>query len=300
MPYTLPGQEEASPTLRLLSLEGWIGWGNEAEYAAKLPIPSQIIWPSGQSRLQVPITDTQIEAIEQVRNGGPVVLKVSLGGLAAMPLRLIPSETGGAAASTARLPSVEARPAPGDWLWISEMPVQNSYPVSFNIERERWLTVLQQFGAGTRRLVELPEPRLPRDEQHWAECVRLLDGATQFYRGGEYEQALVNCRQIVEGIPQVLCAVWGLPQKRNNQAFEGWMQELENRLSAAWQNDHLTPGMLRTMIAGAWHWLAPTPHYGTGIPLREDVAFALGLCTDLLLFAGQVLQAHPDPIAAGP
>jgi hypothetical protein len=74
------------------------------------------------------------------------------------------------------------------------------------------------------------------------------------------------------------------------------MQELENRLSAAWQNDHLTPRMLRTMLTGAWHWSAPAPHYGTGIPLREDVAFALGLCTDLLQFVGQVLRAHPDSI----
>ncbi len=300
LPYTLSGQEEASATLLLLSLEGWMGWGNEAEYVAKLPIPSQIIWPGGQSRLQVPITDVQIEAIEQARNGGPVTLTVSLGGLAAAPLRLVSSETGGSAASTARLPSVEARPAPGDWLWISVMPVQNSYSVSFNIERERWLTVLQQLGAGTRRLMELPEPRLPRGALPWAECVRLLDGATQFYRSGEYEHALTNCRQIVEGIPQVLCAVWGLPQQREGQAFEGWTRELENRLSAAWPEDRLTPGMLRTMLAGAWHWLAPTPHYGTGIPLREDVAFALGLCTDLLLFAGQVLQTHSDPIAAVP
>ncbi len=50
------------------------------------------------------------------------------------------------------------------------------------------------------------------------------------------------------------------------------------------------------MITGAWRWSAPAPHYGTDIPLREKVAFALSLCTDLLQFAGQVLQAHPDPI----
>ena len=56
--------------------------------------------------------------------------------------------------------------------------------------------------------------------------------------------------------------------------------------------------MLRTLLTGAWRWSAPAPHYGTGIPLRETVTFALGLCADLLHFAGQVLQAHPHPFLA--
>ena len=264
LPYTLPKPEDAATALQLLSLEGWIGCGNETDSHARLLIPSQVIWPSPQYRLQVPITDRQIEAIEEVRKGGQVNLTVWLGGLAF-----------------------------GNQLLV---PVQSSSSGYLGIKREDWLTILQQLGAGARRLVELPEPHLPRDDQRWAECLRLLDGATQFYRGGECEQALKNCRAIVEGIPQVLCAAWDLPPQRAGQAFEGWTKEVENRLSAAWREDPLTPGMLQTMLAGAWRWSAPAPHYGTGIPLREVVAFALGLCTDLLQFAGQVLQAHPDPI----
>lgn len=262
LPYRFPRQEESSASLNLLSLEGWIGLGSSvAEPVARLRIPSQIVWPAPQYRLQVPITDAQIEAIEQVRNGGLVNLSVWLGGMASGSQALL--------------------------------PVQSTNSSYLTIERERWLAVLQQLGAGTRRLVELPEPRLPRGEQDWAECVRLLDGATQLYRSGDYEHALVNCRQIVEGIPRVLCAVWGLPQQQR-QTFAGWIQELEARLRNAWPEDRLTPGMLQTMLTGAWRWSAPAPHYGTGIPLREEVAFALGLCTDLLLFASQVLRAHPD------
>jgi len=127
--------------------------------------------------------------------------------------------------------------------------------------------------------------------------VHLLDGATQLHRSGEYEHALANCRRVVEGIPHVLGTVWGLQLPRNGQPpFAVWIQGLETQLRDAWPEDRLTPEMLQTMIAGAWRWLAPTPHYGTGIPQREDTAFALSLCTDLLQFAGQVLQAHPDPI----
>ena len=265
LPYKFPQGEGSSVLRELLSLEGWIGLGNVTESDARLPIPSQIVWPAPhQYRLQVPITDAHIEAIEEARKGGQVHLVVWLGGVASgdQGLQVVQSTNSS---------------------WIS-------------IERERWLTILQRLGAGARRLVELPDPRLPREDQRWAECMRLLDGATQLHRSGDYEQALVKCRAIVEGIPHVLCAAWGLLSQRDDQSFEGWTREMENRLSAAWRDDDLTPGMLRTMLVGAWSWLAPAPHYGTGIPLREDVAFALGLCTDLLQFAGQVLQAHPDPI----
>lgn len=265
LPYKLPKREGSSASLELLSLEGWIGLGNVTESDARLPIPSQIVWPAPQYRLQVPITNAQIEAIEQIRNGGQVNLTVWLGGVAS-----------------------------GDQ---GVLAVQSTNSSWLTIERERWLAVLHQLGAGTRRLVELPEPHLPREAQQWAECMRLLDGATQLHRSGEYEHALVNCRAIVEGIPRVLCAVWGLPQQQNGQPpFAAWIQGLEARLRDAWREDRLTPGMLQAMLTGAWRWLAPAPHYDTGIPQREDVAFALGLCTDLLLFASQVLQAQPDAI----
>jgi hypothetical protein len=264
LPYTLPKPEEASAAVRLLWLGGWLGYGNVSDTDVRLVIPSQIIWPDNRSRLEVPLTYAQIEAIEEERRGNQVSLTVWLSGLADMGQAVV--------------------------------PVRSTNSGYLGIKREDWLSILRDLGAGARRLVELPDPRLRREDQRWAECLRLLDGATQFYRSGEYEPALKNCRAIVEGIPQVLCAAWDLPPQRDGQAFEGWTKEVENRLSAAWRKDPLTPVMLQTMLTGAWRWSAPAPHYGTGIPLREVITFALGLCTDLLQFAGQVLLAHPDPI----
>src|SRR2546428_6892013 len=82
LPYQLPKQEGSSALLWLLSLEGWIGLGNVTESDARLPIPSQIVWPAPQYRLQVPITGAQIEAIEEARKGGQVNLTAWLGGVA--------------------------------------------------------------------------------------------------------------------------------------------------------------------------------------------------------------------------
>ncbi len=82
--YTLPKLEAASTPLRLLSLGGWIGWSSEDDYTAKLHIPLQAIWPAPQYRLQVPITDVQIEAIEETRKGSHVNLVVCLEGLASI------------------------------------------------------------------------------------------------------------------------------------------------------------------------------------------------------------------------
>src|SRR5260370_40404922 len=105
--------------------------------------------------------------------------------------------------------------------------------------------------------------------------MRLLDGAPQLLRNGEYEHALANCRQIVEGIPQVLGTVWGLQLRRNGHPpFTVWIQGLETQLRDAWPENRLTSRILQTMIPATWRWLAPTPHCGKGLPMPDAVAFA--------------------------
>lgn len=119
--FVIPGQ---SRLISLLSLEGGISWGSgsNANNDAQLPIPSQIVWPLPQYRLQVPINDAQIEAIEHERNGSVVNLRIQLRGLAC---------------GSAPLGSV--------------VPIQNALVQSFSIERERWLTILQRLKDGVQR-----------------------------------------------------------------------------------------------------------------------------------------------------
>jgi hypothetical protein len=261
-PYDISEPGYQTHFLKPVSLEGEIYWiGENDQSAAALPIPSQIVWP--HRNIIVPVTLTHIEAIENARSGEAVNINITLRAMTAEP----------------------------------GVVLQSSSPGPVRIERERWLLILEWLGKGTRRLVELPEPQLRRDVLEWHECHRLLDRATRAYRLGDYEITMDACREIVEGIPKVLVTVWGIPEKPGDKGYEKWIMALEGRLGKAWPNDPLTPGMLTTLLNGAWKWLAPGPHYGTGIPQREEAVFALGLCTDLLHFAAQALQAHPDAIA---
>lgn len=282
-PYKLSGPSRSTRViLRLISIEGWIGASGESEFVGRIRIPSQIISRNpNKPWLLVPLTDAQIEAIEEARKGNAISLTFWLAGLATVT----PSSS-----DPKILVELQAEGVG------SLMPVESSYSSVLTIGREHWLTVLQGLGAGTRRLVELPEARLPRGMDVWDECLRLLDEGTRFYQTGDYEHLLVNCRKIAEGIPQILCDVWGLPQKTRHQSVAQWLQTVESRLINAWPEDSKSPVMLRTLLTGAWEWAAPAPHYGTDIPLREKGAFALEFCTSLLHFAGQVLQAHPNPI----
>jgi len=107
----------------------------------------------------------------------------------------------------------------------------------------------------------------------------------------------MNRRKNDEGVPNDIRHVWGVPQKTDHQSVGQWLRSVvEPQLTAAWPEDSKSPVMIRTLLAGVWEWAAPAPHYGTGIPLREKATFALELCTSLLHFAGQVLQAHPNPV----
>lgn len=240
-------------------------------------------------RLQVPISDTQIEAIEDYRAGGPVLLSVSLSGLAAIPNDRIEvmcrMQNGDGTVSEEYRPRLEIR----------EVRTMSSDYV--RIEREHWLNILKELGAGQRRLVELPIPPLPEDDRHWDACLQQLTSATQRFRSGEYEQVLADCRKVVEGIAYVLADVWQLCHPQQATSFAAWTKELSNRLAKAWDSPKDGPEMLANLLSTAWSWTSPSAHYGSVIPTREEASFALSLCTDLTMFAGQLVKAHP-PIRA--
>lgn len=266
----------------LLSLEGWLSAANDPANSRGIRVPAQVATP--YNGVAVPLTPQHIEAIEEQRRGDVVVLKLQLAGLAVLPNPRV----------QARYTSLALSGEPsGDFVEkrsdVYRVSMQGDMPL--RIERERWLFVLEQLGAGKRRLVELPQPGLLATTTEWATCLRYLEQATSHHRQGQYEQAIRDCRNVVQGIATVVGDVWQMPQKPG-QSFEGWTKEIENRLKLEWSDEKEAPTMLSSLLFAAWNWTSPEAHYHTDIPKREESAFALSLATDLLMFAGQLLEAH--------
>lgn len=272
------------PEIRFHAIEGWITWGAESEFLPGIRIPSQVI-DLNTKYLQAPITDEQIEAIEERRNGDALLFKVTLRGMATIPnLReTIPRIVQQSGAS----PEVQSVP-------LSE--VQAVWEVSntgqpVRIEREQWLKILEGLGKGKRRLIELPQPHLPTEnEQAWTEYLRLLTEATVSYRTGQFEQVLNNCRKVVEGVTEVLCNHWGI-KRDPKKPITKWAREVLTHLSTVWTNDPEDAKLFYALLPAAFSWTSGTHHYGSGIPLRDEVSFALSLTTDLLAFGAQILTA---------
>jgi len=63
------------------------------------------------------------------------------------------------------------------------VPVHSASSGSLGIKREDWLTIFQQLGAGARRLVELSDPRLPREVLE--RCTQVLSFVTELTQDTE-------------------------------------------------------------------------------------------------------------------
>ncbi len=283
MNFKYSTHSNVSINMALHSLEGWITWPGESNFLPGIAIPSQTIDPNTHM-LYAPLTDEQIEAIEEKRAAGAVMLHITLRGLATIPnVRHLVDEYDEAAL---RKKPLESKPGP-----LPEVRVVYDQGQTVVIEREKWLAILDGLGAGKRRLIELPQPTLPsEDNARWSECLRLLTEATRFYRAGQLEQVLGNCRRVIEGVTEVLCNRFGIIRDRR-RGIRTWSQDLHMHLQSIWPNDTEAANMFHALLTTSFTWTSSSHHYGSGIPAREEVSFALSLTTNLLVFGAQVLDA---------
>lgn len=279
----------------LVSLSGWIALASEAQGAMGIPIPAQVV-AANHTFLHVPVTDVHLLAIEEARNGGAVNLLVRLSGLASVPDPNFGAAGGlpGAVAQTDHRPVCEVRE-------VYQYTGMDGTRVE--IPREQWLTVLEQTGFGKRRLVELPEPRLPRGDPHWVEALRHLDQGTHQFRMGQYELGAAECRVAVEACLHALADHFQVPRTRQTREgkmvslkVEEYARVLGERLDAAWGSGDNAGGTLAALLSAAWTWASPQHHAGTGIAQRDEAAFALGLTADLLFYAALVIKGHQTPV----
>ncbi|HLZ23311.1 MAG TPA: hypothetical protein VKQ30_14425 [Ktedonobacterales bacterium] len=272
------------PKITLHSLEGVNVWNTERGMMLGLRIPSQVVGVNTRY-LPVPVTDEQIEEIEKRRNGEAVMLRIALTGLATVPNQ--EHQIGYVIQRQDGSPTTEPPPR----LELRDLHAMSDDGEQLRIEREQWLKILEGVGFGMRRLVELPQPTLPAgDDTRWAECMRLLNSATQAFRSNHYEDVLSTCRKIIEGVTEVLCNRWGIVRDHKKPITQ-WAKDLPAQLATIWPHDPEDGQLFAALLTTSFKWTNGAHHYGSGIPLREEVSFALSLTTDLLVFGAQVLSA---------
>lgn len=264
---------EADPFGLLVSLEGWIRTPASWQSGGGLLIPSQLLGFNRQY-VDVPLNAAQLQALEAVRNGGPLNFTIEFAGLA-------------------RLPASDGSNSTG----LETIRNMGGAPDGLTISREHWLSLLKQMGWDRLRLVELPRPVLPYAQQRWTECLRLLEEAMAQHQSQQPEAAMATCRRVVEGVVSVLAEHWGIGRERGKPIGD-YVKELGRRLQGAWPQDKEAGPLLASLYAASLSWTSPSHHYGSGIPVAQEASFALGLCADLVCLGGYLVEAHPDPVAA--
>lgn len=276
--------------VRLLSLHGALGAENSTWNAI---LPQHTVTenqPQGSITFTVPCSDADIEAIETARAGGDVMFHLFVAGMAQVSAKQQPTIN----IHNTQEPVMLARqsdlvPISGD-----NQRGMGGSGWSFRIAREHWLKILHSAGR-PRYLVELPVPDLPEPQKAWGTTIQYLQAAVDAHRQGHYEEALKRCRQVVEGVATILGQQWNVPQ--GSKKYSAWVNEISERLVNTWpKEDKGQAKMIGGLLDGAWAWTSPSHHYGSGVPAREEAAFAVHLATALLSFAAQVLQAHPEPV----
>jgi hypothetical protein len=264
----------------IVALEGWLRTSNDPASVLGIHAPLQTI-PPNYRFIRFLVTHSQLAHIETQRAGGDALFALTLGGLANVPHGPIPD-------GQAHSPAAFTRPVR-----------DNGNAAMLTIPQQQWLKVLREMGYGEVRTIELPMLSLKGIGGHWDECVRLLTKASDEHRTARSESAMASVRLIVEGLATVIAEAWGVPRKPS-KSFEEWLKELQGRMAGVWPEDAEAAKVLTTLYLTVWQWTSEAHHYRSRIPLYKEAGFAVGLAGELLAFAVQLLQAHPEPIKISP
>jgi len=263
----------------LISLEGWLGYGSDGN-SLPIRLPSQIVFPNNYG-LSVPITSEQLADLDAVRGTDPLYLSILLAGTARVPVSRAREE-----AATNEYGVLTSAEFPGE---VQSVRMQGGTPVTLTISRERWLTILNNSGPRRYRLIELPLPV----GNAIVGLLPILEQAIVLLRRGEWRDAIAKARQVVEGVLVETADRWNVP--RPTDGHVKWCEGLGRRLENAWPDDSTSGLLFGRLLASAWSWTSVEHHYSPSIvSKRSEAEFAIGLASDLLLLAGELLDAHPQ------
>jgi hypothetical protein len=238
-------------------------------------------WYPNYPNLEVPLTFADMAHAEIARNSGDVTCLLELAAIATVSHRPFPQPQ-----------QQEAAPTQA---WITTVVRDNGVGLTFTLLRQHWLALLKSAGFERVRLIELPVASGAVGPR-WAECTRLLQRATGELRSSQSETAVGTCREVVEGVANVLEQQWGVKVPAG-RSMPDRLKELSGRMGAAWPEDKSAGEVLAALYSAVWSWTSAEHHYGSRISRQDEAEFAVGLTASLLAHGGHLLQAHPERLA---
>ncbi|HWT06287.1 MAG TPA: hypothetical protein VN224_11065, partial [Xanthomonadales bacterium] len=231
---------------------GSLAWASETD---GLTIPPQPI-RGGHSGLAVPITDAQMAAIENARNGGDPWFSLRL--------RVVAQNGKGEVRQYGGLGGAESHP--------------------YSVPVEVWHKALDACGFGRVRIIELPPPPEANNDE-WRAAADALVDASDRLRRGDYPGSATSSRGALERIVSAIEKPLGIAKPKSR-----WGDRVEE-VSAALKTRHQSRGVdaynlnadvVKTLFgfqSGATHRLFAT---------RENAEYALTLTTALYSYVARV------------
>ena len=267
----------------IIALEGWIGHEKDSN-CLTLRIPSQALMPDGRG-IAVPVTREQLAGLDAQRGAGSLRLSVLFLGTARVPISAQRDPT------ARNQHKVLTRPEVGGE--VQAIRTSGSIPVTLEISREHWLGILSAAGPRQYRLIELPLHKARMLNQPLA----LLEEATVVLRRGEWGDAVSKARKVVEGVLVESANHWGVT--RPTDGHPKWCEALGKRLENAWPGDPMSGILFGRLLASAWSWTSEEHHYSPSVTSkRVEAEFAIGLASDLLLLADELMTTYPQLIVS--
>jgi hypothetical protein len=177
---------------RILMLSGVLTMSGDPD---GLMIPAQA-FAVNDSGLRVPISDDQLERIEQRRSGAAPLFELTLRGVGSLA-----SET---------------------YVLVSNDRALISVPL------EKWIEVLAAVGFGQRRLIELPPPP-SRPGADWELCVKQIQSASWRLARGDAGAAMTEARTAIERTLEALGSEVSRP-RNSGEPFRNYAEALAKSL----------------------------------------------------------------------
>jgi hypothetical protein len=217
-----------------------------------LAIPSQPV-ELGTIGLSIPVSLTQLAAMETRRSGGEPRLSVSL--------------------------TILAQLGPEQIVRLFQSDREIQYPLS----REKWLTTLHDCGYGTIRIVELPSPPAMQGAI-WEKASRELEVASRAFANAQYGTTMGATRTSLQAM---LGAIeLALQITPTTDALGPRAEALEARLRSLHPRRGNDPfAVLAGLLRATIDFCSGPLHDELGLATREDSQLALSTATALYSYA---------------